>query len=155
MTTAWRMIPAKHQHEAFSGDGARIAGGRWNMRGTRAVYLSSSMSLAALETLLYAGQAALGIPFAVFRVEIPDDINILALAPANRPSSWRVEPPPESIKRLGSEWVAAGMGVLLRVPSVLVPSECNYLVNPSHPDFRRLRIGKPEPFSFNPRMWKP
>jgi RES domain-containing protein len=154
MKTAWRLLPAKHQHEAFSGEGARIAGGRWSMRGTRTVYLSSSLSLAAVETLLFTGQAALGIPYVVFRIEIPDDVAISDFPISKLPTSWRVEPAPESVKRIGSDWIAAGKGVLLQVPSVVIPQEWNYLANPAHPDFAKLRIAKPEPFPFNPRNWK-
>jgi RES domain-containing protein len=152
---AWRLLPAKHQHDAFSGEGARIAGGRWSMRGTRAVYLSSSLTLAALETLLFTGPAALGIPYMVFRVEIPDDVAISEIPGSKIPTTWRVEPAPESIKRIGSDWIAAGVGALLQVPSVILTKECNYLANPAHADFQKLRISKPEPFHFNPRNWKP
>jgi RES domain-containing protein len=155
MIIAWRLLPAKHQHEAFTGEGARIAGGRWNLRGTRAVYLSSSMPLAAIETLLFTGDVALGIPYVVFRVEIPNEVAAADLPPKSLPSTWRVEPAPESVKRLGSEWISAGTGVLLRVPSVVLAKEYNYLINPAHADFPKLRISKPEPFFFNPRNWKP
>jgi RES domain-containing protein len=151
----WRMLPARHQNDAFSGDGARIAGGRWNLRGTRAVYLFSSLALAASEVLFFTGDAAREIPYVIFRVEVPDDVHITTLAKKELSSTWRVEPPPESLKRIGSAWIAAGSGVLLRVPSVLIPSEMNYLANPAHADFQRLRISKPDPFSFNPRIWKP
>jgi RES domain-containing protein len=152
--TAWRLLPAKHQRDAFTGEGARIAGGRWSMRGTRAVYLASSLPLAALETLLFTGEAAQGIAYVAFRVEIPDEVTVAVLPPAKLPSTWRVEPAPESVRRIGSEWVAAGAGALLQVPSAVLPQEWNYLLNPTHPDFAKLRISKPEPFQFNPRQWK-
>lgn len=151
---AWRMVPARRQHDAFSGDGARIAGGRWNLRGARAVYLASSLPLAASETLFFTGEAALRIPYVVFRIEIPEEIPVASIPAAELPSTWRVEPSPESIKRIGSDWIAAGSGALLRVPSVLLPAESNFLVNLAHADFQRLRISKPESFSFNPRAWK-
>jgi RES domain-containing protein len=153
-TIAWRLVPARHQLDAFTGDGARIAGGRWNMRGTRAVYLASSLALAAGETMFYTGGAVHTIPYVVFRVEIPQEIQISALPLSDLPSTWRVEPPPESVKRMGTEWVVSGVAAVLRVPSVLFPAETNYLVNPAHKDFHRLKISKPESFSFNPRMWK-
>jgi RES domain-containing protein len=145
---AWRLIPKKHARDAFSGEGARIAPGRWNLRGTRAVYLSGSLSLAALETLLYTGRAALTIPFMVFRVELPDDLALESLAADKLPSNWREQPPPESTRRLGSEWIARGAAVALRVPSVVVPEENDLLVNPVHPDFRKVRIAKAQFFRF-------
>jgi RES domain-containing protein len=149
MTVGWRLLPRKHQRDAFSGEGARIAAGRWNARGTRAVYLSGSVSLAALETLLHAGRAALTMPFVIFRVEIPDDLEIESILADKLPNNWRQQPAPDSTRRLGSEWVARGAAVALRLPSVLVPEEYNLLLNPSHPDFAKLRISKPQVFTFS------
>ncbi|MGB7539027.1 MAG: RES family NAD+ phosphorylase [Anaerolineales bacterium] len=148
MMVAWRLVPKRHQGEAFSGEGARIAAGRWNARGTRAIYLSGSLSLAALEMMVYAGRAALSIPLSCFRVEIPDGLSIDSLAPEKLPSNWRQQPAPESTRRLGSEWIARGTAVGLRIPSVLISEEWNLLLNPAHPDFRRIKISKPQILRF-------
>ena len=146
MTVAWKLLPKRHQGEAFSGEGARIAAGRWNSRGTRAVYLSGSLSLAALEMLLYTGRAAFTIPLVVFRVEIPGEIAVETLAPEKLPANWRQQPPPESTRRLGSEWIARGSALALRVPSVLIPEDWNILINPAHPAFSKISISKPQTF---------
>jgi RES domain-containing protein len=145
---AWRLLPKRHQGEAFSGEGARIAAGRWNIRGTRAVYLSGSLSLAALEILLYAGRAAFSIPLVVFRVEVPKEVAVETLPLEALPSNWRRQPPPESTRRLGSEWVAGRTAAVLRVPSVLVPEDWTLLLNPAHPDFSKIIIAKPQVFRF-------
>ena len=58
------------------------------------------------------------------------------------------------MKDLGTAWVKSARTAVLRVPSVVIPRETNVLLNPAHPDFDRIRIGGPEPFSFDPRMWK-
>jgi RES domain-containing protein len=55
---------------------------------------------------------------------------------------------------LGASWAYAGRTAILVVPSALVPQERNYLINPAHPDFERMRIGRPQPFTFDQRMWK-
>jgi len=70
------------------------------------------------------------------------------------PEEWRSEPPPDACKALGSHWAEAGETLLLKVPSVIVPRECNYVLNPQHPDFTRLTIREAEPFGFDSRMWK-
>jgi RES domain-containing protein len=145
---AWKLLPKRRQGEAFSGDGARIAPGRWNGRGTRAVYLSGSLSLAALEVLVYTGRAAFSIPLAVFRVEIPDELAIDILPSEKVPANWRQQPPPESTRRIGAEWIAGGTAAALRVPSALIPEEWNLLVNPAHADFAKIRVPKPQPFRF-------
>ena len=56
--------------------------------------------------------------------------------------------------RYGPAWLRAGQSAVLEVPSAIVPSEKNYVPNPRHPDFRRIRIGKALAFVFDPRMWK-
>jgi len=153
VTVGWRLLKKKHQATAFDGEGARLAGGRWNLPGTRAVYLSDSLALAALEIFVHLQRAAVALAFVAFRVEIPDAL-VTTVAPVDLPKGWRAGPPPESTQRAGSRFLAAGTSPVLRLPSVLIPAEHNFLVSPAHPDFGRLRISKPAPFSFDPRMWK-
>lgn len=68
------------------------------------------------------------------------------------PDDWRQLPAPPSTRELGSRWVAQSRSVVLGVPSVVVNGEVNYMLNPRHPDFSRLKIGDPQPFSFDPRL---
>ena len=148
MTIGWRIVTRRRQADAFTGEGARLAPGRWNARGTRAIYLGGTLSLAALEMLLYAGRAALTIPLLVFRVDFPEGVGVESLLIDKLPVNWRQQPPPDSTRRLGSDWIAHGAAVALRVPSALIPEEWNLVLNPAHPDFSKLRIGKPQVFRF-------
>ena len=68
------------------------------------------------------------------------------------PSTWRIEPPPPFTQRIGDLWVRASRSAVLALPSVIIPSEFNFLINPAHPDFKKISIGKPEPFVFDPRL---
>lgn len=152
MPVVYRIVKARHARAAFTGEGARIAGGRWNRPGDTVVYASESLALAAIETFLHLGEEGLHIRFVYFRVEIPAD---LAIERCRRPPrGWRAEPPHEASMRYGSHWLRRGRTAVLEVPSVIVPSEKNYLLNPRHPDFARIRIGRPAPFVFDPRLWK-
>jgi RES domain-containing protein len=154
VTAAWRLVKQGREAGAFSGEGAKLYGGRWNQRGTTVVYVSDSLALAALELFVHLGRARSGLAFVAFRVEIPDEVRIEALSSDELPSNWRSEPPPDTTRQIGTDWAAAGSTVVLRVPSVLVPVENNYLANPQHPDFRLITISAPVPFSFDSRMWK-
>ena len=154
MIVAWRVVKEKHAPDAFSGDGARLYGGRWNHAGTRVVYVGGSLALAALELFVHVDRAEAALRFAAIRVEIPSRLKIDTLARADLPAEWRSEPAPDATRRLGTEWVTRGAACVLRVPSVIVPVEDNYLLNPAHPDFARLKIAPPEPFGFDPRVWK-
>ncbi len=153
MRLAFRIAKRSHAGDAFSGEGARRAGGRWNRPGDLAVYASDSLALAALETFAHLGEEGLGIVFVYFRIEIPDDVAVTQCG--RPPRGWRAEPPGESSMAYGSRWLAAGETAVQEVPSAIVPSEHNYLLNPRHPDFGKLAVARPKPFSFDPRLWKP
>ena len=71
------------------------------------------------------------------------------------PRRWRMSPAPASVRAIGDDWLRAGTALMLKVPSVIVPPESNWLINPAHRDFRRLKVGKPEPFPFDRRLSKP
>lgn len=152
--TVWRLVKEKHARSAFDGEGARRFGGRWNVRGTPVVYLSSSLSLAALELFVHLTAEDARLRFAAIPVEIPNDLAINEFNVQDLPKDWRSEPPSDTCKALGNAWVERSETALLRVPSVIVPSELNYILNPRHPDFTKLRIQAPEPFGFDSRMWK-
>lgn len=150
MPEAWRILKEKHAAKAFSGEGARLFGGRWNSRGVPLVYTSSTKSLAALETLVHLNPPVL-FDYVAIRIEF-DEALIETVPPKSLPADWRVEPPPPSSKAVGDRWVREGRSAVLALPSVIIPAELNYLLNPAHPDFRKISIGKPEPFAFDPRL---
>lgn len=151
--TAWRIVKAARVTEAFSGEGARRAGGRWNYPGTAMVYTAGSLALAALEVLVHLDGPQLlhsyvqipvefGVPLCRFL-----DLNSL-------PEDWANNPAPESTKSIGTEWLATQTSVVLAVPGAIVPDEFVYLINPRHRAFTALHIGQPTSFQFDPRLVK-
>ena len=149
MAEAWRIVKEKHAAAAFSGEGAAKTGGRWNSRGVAVVYTSCTRSLAILESLVH-----LNPPVAFKYVAIPlkfGDTLIETFRPDNLPADWRSEPPPMATKAIGDGWVKAARSVVLALPSVIT-GETNYLLNPAHPDFKKITIGKQERFVFDPRL---
>lgn len=150
MRRAWRIVKEKHSATAFDGEGGWLFGGRWNSRGTRLVYTSATLSLAALESLVH-----LNPPVAFKYVAIPiefDEALVEIVAAAGLPADWTEEPPPPSTAKIGDLWVKESRSAVLELPSVIIPGEPNYLLNPAHPDFKKITIGKPVPFSFDPRL---
>jgi len=151
MPRAWRIVKGRHAERAFDGQGARLYGGRWNSPGVPAVYASESRALATLEVL--AGlQTNSPLPGYVLIPAEFDDSLVLALELDEVPADWRMNPPSPSTQRLGDDWIAREESAVLRVPSALVPKESNYVLNPRHPDFSAIRVGKPEPLSMDPRL---
>lgn len=154
MIPVYRIVKSKHVSSAFDGQGAKIAGGRWNNKGVSVVYASGSLSLAAHETFVHLGYSGIKAKFSYFKVEIPDDVTVRRINAASLPSDWQMEPPPDSTKRLGSDWALKLETAVLVVPSTLIPGELNYLLNPAHPDFERLVIDSPMAFAFDVRYLK-
>ena len=147
---AWRIVKEKQSSTALDGEGARLYGGRWNSPGTRVVYTSAALSLAVLESLVHLNQ-----PVKFRYVAIPlefDGAWVENIAVAVLPAGWTEEPPPPSTQRIGDAWVKEARSAVLEVPSVVIRSERNYLLNPAHPDFRRIRVGRAVPFAFDPRL---
>ena len=154
MIEAWRLVKKNRASEAFSGEGARRYGGRWNRRGKSAVYVADSLSLAALELFVHLGASHHEMEFAVFRVRIPERPAIMKITTGDLPSNWREQPAPETSKDLGSAWLAEAKALALQTPSVIVPRQFNFLLNPAHPSYERIQFERMEDFSFDPRMWK-
>jgi RES domain-containing protein len=86
--------------------------------------------------------------------DLPEDLAIERVERDQLPPGWRKTPAPEALARLGTEWLRSRRTLALSVPSAVVPQERNYLLNPAHPDFARVALGRREPFSFDPRMWR-
>lgn len=147
----WRLTAARHAASAFSGDGARLYGGRWSPVGVPVVYCAESRSLALLEVLAGTDDPArlFQQPWVLISAEVPDEC---IDRPAGVPDSWRNHPHSSATQAFGAEWVRARRSSVLRVPSAVVPGEFNFLLNPAHPDFKRVKIGGPQPFSFDPRL---
>jgi RES domain-containing protein len=152
--TVWRIIKRKHAKTAFTGEGARLYGGRWNSPGVAVIYTAQSQSLAALEMLVHLDSSELLDQYVIFGVDVEGSL-IRGVEASKLPRDWRADPSPPGLKAIGDEWVAAGSSAVLRVPSVLVAGESNFLINPRHSDFSKLRIGEPVPFRFDPRLKTP
>jgi RES domain-containing protein len=151
IVNAWRIVKQKHSRSALSGQGARRFGGRWNSPGVSMVYLAQSQALAALEMLVHLDAAELLQSYVVIDVGI-DARFISRVDRARLGRNWRSDPPPTKLRAIGDAWIAGKSSVVLQVPSVLVPAESIYLVNPRHADFAELQVGKPSRFRFDPRL---
>jgi RES domain-containing protein len=152
--TIWRISQEKYEQPPLNGEGSKLYGGRWNSVGRNVVYTSATLSLATLETFVHLGVNNLQVPRIAIRAEIPDRVTIESLEPENLPSDWRIDPAPKSIAQIGDEWFDSRRTAVLAVPSVIIPVEKNYLLNPLHPDFQEIIIYLAEPFDFDRRMFE-
>ncbi len=149
----WRICRAIHAADAFSGDGARLFGGRWNSQGVRIVYTSSSLALAAVETFVHLEPNLQPDDLVSIEAEIPTGLAVEHLDLRSLPRKW-YELRDDALKIIGDRWIRGGKAVALQVPSAAIRREWNVLLNPEHPDFRKLRIEKPKAFEFDLRMFR-
>ena len=149
--TVWRITSQKHARTAFTGEGARLYGGRWNTPGTPLIYTAQSQSLAVLEVLVHLDSPALLNTYLFFAVEI-DSSYVTELDRSVLPKDWKDDPIPVAVQAIGDAWARKADSAVLRVPSTLVPGESNFLLNPRHSDFQKLKTHKPISFRFDPRL---
>lgn len=152
MLTVWRLVTARFAKSAFSGEGARLYGGRWNRKGVPLVYTSGSQSLAMLEILVQ--DEPLRARYVMIGVYIPKAVTIDRIKVEDLPADWRNVAAREKLQAIGTRWAAKQSAAVLAVPSAVVPSEINYLLNPLHPDFRRIKTGRPQKVTTDPRLLK-
>ncbi len=150
----WRIVRARHAGTAFSGEGTRRSGARWNHPGTPLVYTAASPSLAILEILVGLDPEDAPAEFALLQAVVPQDVAVEVVEPAALPPNWNTYPGPETLRDWGDAWAKRNETCVLSVPSAIVPRERNYLLNPAHPDMARIQIAAPEAFTFDPRLWK-
>ena len=156
MTTApWRIAveaPAWAAND-LSGMGAKITGGRWNSIGTPMLYCSANIALATLETLRFIRTGPLPLNRYLVRIEVPDPVWDMREVLSPLPAAWDAIPSGLASRRAGDQWVASRRSPLLAVPSVIVPDECNVLINPLHPAIARVVATTVRRWVYDPRFF--
>ena len=151
MLTTWRITKAEFADQIFSGEGARAYGGRWNSPGYWVAYTSATASLAILELLVNADElervGELALASCTF-----DESSVSHLEIDDLPPNWRDPRPPEGLRDFGDEWIHSERSAVLSVPSVIIEHERNYLLNPAHDDFRKVKLSSPTPFRLDLRL---
>ena len=148
----FRIVKRKWADTAFDGKGAGRYGGRWNSKGERCVYLAGSESLATLEMLVHLNSFQLREEYVVFRVDIPLG-EVLKIDQKDLPDNWQEDPAPAETAIFGDDWLTSKQSVALWVPSTIIPSERNILLNPEHPSFDDIVAGAAaRPYKFDQRL---
>lgn len=151
MITAWRIAIGDYAESAFDGEGAFIYGGRWNSRGVRVVYTSSSAALAALELLVRIRQREPLRKYLLFACTFEENL-VEVIDRDHLPDDWRQSPAAAQLEQIGDSWIRSAASAVLQVPSVIIETESNFLLNPEHPDFKKIDIADPTPFSLDVRL---
>lgn len=137
----------------LSGKGAELAGGRWNSKGTAVLYTSESIALCTVEIAVHMPLGIVPKDYHLVTIELPDDAPIGEVHEKDLAPAWKSFPHSSVTQQVGDDYVKDGLDLILKVPSATVQGTFNYLVNPRHPAFNKVRILKTEPFVFDKRLF--
>jgi len=152
--TAYRICKTKYAARWFDGEGAYRFGGRWNSRGVRMLYAAGSLSLAALEMLVHLNNEEILLAYSFTTAEFDENLILSVEDFRTISENWSASPPLLEIQQIGDEWAREMASVVLKVPASVVLVEFNYLINVEHPEFSKVKLSKPQPFTFDKRLYK-
>ena len=152
MTRVYRILRRPFSRTPFDGEGAYRYGGRWSSSGTRLAYTAEHLSLAMLEYFVHIDPDDPPRDLVLAAADIPASVSRVVLPSKKLPANWRAAPPPARLAEIGDAFAREHRAAVLVVPSALAPAESNWLVNPLHPDFARIRIHRAEPFLYDSRL---
>jgi len=148
----WRICRKPFSRSPLDGRGGLIVAGRWHTPRRLVTYASESLALASLEVLVHCEVDLLPSDLVAVEVDVPTRLKIDEIKADDLPRTWRKYPAPRRLQAIGNDWLDGGRTPILRVPSALVPTESNYLVNPTHPGFSELRVVRRFKFAFDERL---
>ena len=147
----YRLSKSRYSSD-LTGKGAEKSGGRWNSKGVAMVYTSNSRALCTAEVAVHIPLGILPADYELVTLEIPGD-SVKEANIKDLPSDWRSFPHPDSTQKLGDSFVREGKFLVLKVPSVVVQGEYNFLINPKHKSAAKVRVVNREPFLFDKRLF--
>ena len=148
----WRIGRAIFAGSAFTGEGSRLFGGRWNPKSMRIVYTSTSLALAAVEYFVNIDPSDAPDDLIASEAVLPSTLSIEHLDSSSLLSAEL--PNTLEIKRIGADWIRSRRSVALQVPSLAVEGEWNILLNPEHADFSNIQPLPDRPWHFDERMFR-
>jgi RES domain-containing protein len=137
----------------ISGSGARLVGGRWNSKGVPVIYTSGTRSLAVLEVLVHIPAAMVPQDYVIVSILIPDNLAAEEIQWKQLKSEIDKSGIHANFSKLGNEWVKKMNTSILKVPSIVVKDEFNYIINPLHPKSKEIKIIEQKLFSFDARLF--
>lgn len=138
----------------LSGKGAAIKGARWNSVGVELVYTAANRSLAMAEVAVHFTLATLPDDYVMMILFVPDDVSTTKLNISDLPQVWNIFPHPVSTQSIGDQFVADNNFCVLQIPSVVTFGDYNFLINPNHSDFSKIKILEVFDFPFDKRIFR-
>ncbi len=149
----FRLSKSKYADD-LSGKGAEIAGGRWNSKGMPMIYTSESRALCIAELAMHLPLVIVPEDFSFISLIIPGNIPVFNLPKDQLPFNWNEYPHPNETQEIGDRFLKDNKYLLMKVPSVVVEEEYNYLINPRHKMMQKIVVSEITSFRFNERFFK-
>ena len=149
----YRICKDIHSHD-LTGKGAELFGGRWNKKGTPLLYTSGSRALAVLEMLVHVPPNLIPKNLSIVTIDVPDILKIHSLEKNSLPKKWNTFPAPLELHDIIAKWLKSNTSVVIKVPSAIVNKEDNFLLNPNHKDYNKIKIITAEKFRIDKRLIK-
>lgn len=147
----YRLSRSKYSHD-LSGKGAEMAGGRWNSKGIALIYTGQNISLCMAEVAVHMPLGIVSKDYELIHIEIPDQ-EIHELTKKELPEDWRDQFSMNATWKKGNGFVKKSHKMVLKVPSMVIQGEFNYLINPKHKNIGKVKIKKTEAFRFDARLF--
>lgn len=125
---------------------------RWNSNDVKMIYTANSRALACLENVVHRSKLGLSLSFSVMQINIPDSLAITAVNLKDLPVNWDQFEYMHLMQKNGDKWVKECKTAILKVPSSIIHDEFNYLLNPNHPGFKKIKLETVKPFLFDDRI---
>jgi len=125
---------------------------RWNIKGSFIIYTAGSRALACLENIVHRSGEMSGKIYKVMMVEIPVSLEIQEIKKASMHKDWKSLTNYSYCQEKGNQWLTEGSTAILKVPSVIIEEEFNYLINPQHADCKQIKLVGVEDFGFDARF---
>jgi RES domain-containing protein len=154
LTRVYRILRKLYSKQPFDGEGPYRFGGRWSSPGVRLAYAAEHLSLAMLEYFVHIDPDHPPRDLAVVEADVPDNVPRLSIDPKDLPANWRQVPAPAALAGFGDEFVHSERAAVLTVPSALAPTESNWLINPRHPAFAKIRVLPAQDFHYDARFFQ-
>ena len=147
---AYRICNSLYKDDV-SGTGSKLTGGRWNSVGIPVLYLSEHVSLSVLEMLINNQFKDFAISLSLLIISLPEKIEIAEIKVDKLKDLWQED---FSYTRfMGNEFIKTANTLVLKVPSAVISEENNYLINPLHADFKKIKILKTKSFRTDKRLF--
>jgi RES domain-containing protein len=138
----------------FNGKGAAKSNNRWNSKGTEVIYTAESRALAMAEVAVHLTIATLPKDFVMITIDVPKDLLIDIINIDTLDTNWNMNLPSSNTKKIGDHFIDAMQVCILKVPSAVVQGDFNYLINPHHKDFKKIKIVNITDFPFDRRIFQ-